>query len=163
MSLNSMLPVQGNVITRVSNNIGKGYSSNGLAYRGIGSSLSNAAQQAIALEDWQRSELSAQWAHERSAAEAQKNRDFQERMSNTAYQRAVKDLKLAGLNPVLALGSGGASASTPSGSSAGSPSGSPGSHGVADPLAQLMAGLINLGATALLSKEPPRFKVGFGN
>lgn len=51
-----------------------------------------------------------------NAAEAQKNRDFQERMSSTSYQRMVKDLQKAGLNPVLAVHAGGAS--TPTGSTA---------------------------------------------
>lgn len=56
--------------------------------------------------------------NEFSANQAEINRLFQERMSNTAYQRQADDLRLAGYNPALILGGGGAT--TPSGSSASS-------------------------------------------
>lgn len=50
-----------------------------------------------------------------NAKEAQKQRDWQTDMSNTAYQRAATDLDAAGLNRILALGS---PSSTPSGATA---------------------------------------------
>lgn len=58
----------------------------------------------------------AQQTNDFNAQQAQLNRDFQQNMSNTAWQRGVKDMEAAGLNPMLAYGIG--PASVPSGNAA---------------------------------------------
>lgn len=86
------------------------------------------AQQAQLQRDWQDayyersladSIASAQQAQEFSKSEREAAQAWQEMMSNTSYQRAVEDMKKAGINPILAYTQGGAS--TP---------GSTGAHGV---------------------------------
>lgn len=71
---------------------------------------------------WQRS---ADWNEamwERQAAfnaeQAQIQRDWQERMANTQYQRAINDMSKAGLNPILAVNGGGIGTGVPGGATA---------------------------------------------
>lgn len=81
----------------------------GSAIGKVGNSALNGVNNLISGGTWQQSgnELAQQ--------------EWQEKMSNTAIQRQVADMKEAGLNPTLALGGG---ASTPTGASSGGSSSS---------------------------------------
>lgn len=73
-------------------------------------------------------------AREFNAEQAKINREFQERMSGSAYQRAVGDMRKAGINPMLAFSQGGAS--SPSGSAASGSGASSGAYqGYVNPVA----------------------------
>lgn len=60
----------------------------------------------------------AELARTFNAVEAQKERDWQEQMSNTAYQRALEDMEKAGINPAMAFSNGANGASSGAGASA---------------------------------------------
>lgn len=64
--------------------------------------------------------LEAEKSRQFNATEAQKARDFELYMSNSAYSRAVEDMRKAGVNPASLTGvfSSGSAASTGSGSAA---------------------------------------------
>lgn len=104
----------------------------------IGGRMTNSAQNARQEDAQAFNTVEAEKQREWSAAQAQAQMDFQERMANTAYQRGMSDMKTAGLNPILAYSQGGAA--TPSGaqgsaSAASSPAPQPVRNAVAEAVA----------------------------
>lgn len=139
----------------------------GSTYRGIFAKDFNAGD--ISREDWQRAEQSAnnqlardmymaQYSNAFNASEAEKQRSFEERVSSTAYSRAVEDMKRAGINPQIALSNGANAASTPQGATA-QASSSRGSSSTpvgvtsAFGMAQVFGLIATAGKLAMLGKE----------
>lgn len=81
---------------------------------GWGNAIAAGIQQATQLLD---TGLSSFLSYDANRKLQQKQMKWQEKMSNTAHQREIKDLRQAGLNPILS-GLGGTGASTPSGTGA---------------------------------------------
>ncbi|QXP08413.1 MAG: DNA pilot protein [Arizlama microvirus] len=82
----------------------------------VGSVLGDAANAALSFIPGVGDYQATKDSNATNLTSAREQMQFQERMSNTGYQRATEDMKQAGLNPMLAYTQG--PASTPSGSMA---------------------------------------------
>lgn len=92
--------------------------SNGWSQSGTNANDARAWSEAQSALAWSRDMDALQMQMAFNAAEAQKQRDWQERMANTVYTRSVANMREAGINPILAANMGLSGAAVGSGATA---------------------------------------------
>lgn len=115
------------------------------------SSRNSALSQAFAREQMDFQEESSRYAMNWSAEEAANNREWQERLSNTAHRREVADLMAAGLNPILSANHGAVTGSGATGQAFQS-AGSMGSVDTTNPLNMLQGFFADILNSAMAMK-----------
>lgn len=134
-----MWPMIGGLISGGASLLGNMFSANTSAQN---TQAQLAAQQGMLNQTEQFNASQADINRQFQSNEIQQQEGFQEQMSGSAYRRAVMDMKMAGLNPMMMFGGGGA-ASTPMGGAASGSTASVGTPGV--PMPQTQSGLAGLG------------------